>query len=128
LIAHTIFILIYLPFLVPTHIGVVFEARNDHSRHSIEPRHLFFCLSQKTRLEEKRLDEDHDRARTAQARAAMLMEREQERMSRELNKQQANENVQLMHEQKALRTYMDKDVYTNSPTSAYFMQWNTSTR
>ena len=58
----------------------------------------------------------------------MLLERETDRRVQDLNKQQAEENLRLMREQKALREYMDKDVYTNPPTAAYFMQFNTSTR
>jgi len=86
------------------------------------------CAVQRHRAEEKNQNDEHDRIRTAQARAAMLLERETDRRVQDLNKQQAEENLRLMREQKALRTYMDKDVYTNPPTAAYFMQFNTSTR
>ena len=49
-------------------------------------------------------------------------------MRRQLNAQMAGENRRLDAEQKAHQEYLNKDVYTNKPTAAYFMQWNTTTR
>lgn len=85
---------------------------------------------EKERLQqEKKLrDEEFDRQRVAQARAAMLLEREQERKREELNKRMADENRRLAQEQKAHKDYLDKEVYTNPPTASYYMQFNTSTR
>ena len=78
--------------------------------------------------EAKRLDEEHDRMRSAHARAGMLLEREKERREKDLQKQLTDENRRLASEQKAHQGYMDKEVYTNKPTAGYFMQWNTTTR
>lgn len=85
---------------------------------------------EKERLQqEKKLrDEEFDRQRVAQARAATLLEREHERKREELNKRMADENRRLAQEQKAHKDYLDKEVYTNPPTAAYYMQFNTSTR
>ncbi len=58
----------------------------------------------------------------------MLLEREHGRRDRDLKKQLADENRRLSSEQKSHQEYIDKEVYTNPPTAAYFMQFNTSTR
>jgi hypothetical protein len=58
----------------------------------------------------------------------MLLEREKERREEELRKQLTDENRRLANEQKAHLSYLDKEVYTNEPTAAYFMQFNTTTR
>ena len=83
---------------------------------------------QRNREEDRQKNEEWDRQRTAQARAALLIEREQDRRVADLNRQQADENRRLWKEQKAYRDYLDNDVYTNRPTAAYFMQFNTTTR
>lgn len=78
--------------------------------------------------EEKRLAEEHERQRLAAAKAAMLQEREHNRRKKEMDRQLANENARLADEQKANKDFLDKEVYTNAPTAAYFMQWNKTTR
>ncbi|XP_060606493.1 RIB43A-like with coiled-coils protein 2 [Ruditapes philippinarum] len=89
----------------------------------------------KQRLEKERLaqeqhlrDLEHDRQRVANARAAMLLEREAERKREELNRRMADENRRLAQEQTSHKDFLDKEVYTNPPTASYFMQFNTSTR
>ena len=88
----------------------------------------FLFTFQRLQQEKKLRDEEFDRQRVAQARAAMLLEREQERKREELNKRMADENRRLAQEQKAHKDYLDKEVYTNPPTASYYMQFNTSTR
>lgn len=90
---------------------------------------------EKQRLEKERLaqeeklrDLEHDRQRLANARAAMLLERESERKREELNRRMADENRRLAQEQQSHKDYLDKEVYTNPPAASYFMQFNTSTR
>lgn len=78
--------------------------------------------------EEKRLDDEHERHANAHARAGALMEREKERREAEIRKQLATDNKSMGSQQKAHVEYLDKEVYTNKPTAAYFMQFNTSTR
>lgn len=78
--------------------------------------------------EQKLRDLEHDRQRLANARAAMLLEREMERKREELNRRLADENRRLAQEQTSHKDFLDKEVYTNPPTAAYFMQFNTSTR
>ena len=85
-------------------------------------------LSQRLREEEKRQQEEFDRQRVAQARAVELLTREHDRRRRDIDEQLATENRRLAGEQKSHQYYLDKDVYTNVPTAAYFMQWNSSSR
>ena len=58
----------------------------------------------------------------------MIMERQKEEETRELQKKLNEENKRLEFEQKAHQNFLSKTVYTNQPTAAYFMQFNTSTR
>ncbi|XP_072027489.1 LOW QUALITY PROTEIN: RIB43A-like with coiled-coils protein 2 [Amphiura filiformis] len=87
------------------------------------------------RQEKKRIEEEEqerekewERQRLADARAALLMEREQDRVRKGLDREQADANNRLGAEQKANTEFMDKEVYTNPPTAAYFQQFNTSSR
>jgi len=57
-----------------------------------------------------------------------LLTRDQDRRRRDINEQMATENRRLADEQKSHQRYLQEDVYTNQPTAAYYMQWNTSTR
>lgn len=84
--------------------------------------------NERLRQEEDLRNKEWDRQRVANARAALLLERATERKRRELEKQQADENRRLSHEQHAHQEFLDKEVYTNPPTAAYFMQFNTTTR
>ncbi|XP_037030864.1 RIB43A-like with coiled-coils protein 2 [Bradysia coprophila] len=62
------------------------------------------------------------------ARITELKEREIERARRTLNQKLQTENRQMADEQKCYQDYMNKVVFTNSPTSEYFNQFNTSSR
>uniref|UniRef100_A0A1I8GIZ7 RIB43A domain with coiled-coils 2 n=1 Tax=Macrostomum lignano TaxID=282301 RepID=A0A1I8GIZ7_9PLAT len=64
----------------------------------------------------------------ADARTGVLIEREVERVNRDLQRKQAEENLRLAREQKAHKEFLEKELYTNPPTAAYFMQFNTSSR
>ena len=88
----------------------------------------FFPTPQRLRDEERRRDEEWQRQAVANARAGELLERQKQRTEAELAKQLADENKRLGNEQQAFGEYMDKEVYTNEPTAAYFMQFNTTTR
>lgn len=84
--------------------------------------------AQRLREDERRRNEEFARQQLAHDRAVELLEREYQRNRRQLNTQMADENKRLSAEQKAHQEYLNKDVYTNKPTAAYFMQWNTSSR
>lgn len=86
-------------------------------------------LEKKRRDQENKLrDEEWERQANANARAGMLLEREMDRKQHDLNREFADENRRLAQEQDSHKQYLEKEVYTNPPTAAYFMQFNTSTR
>jgi hypothetical protein len=58
----------------------------------------------------------------------MIIEKEIERERRTYEHDLYNDNQRLANEQKNLKTYLDQVVYTNQPTAAYFMQFNTTSR
>jgi hypothetical protein len=78
--------------------------------------------------EQKREDEDWAKQADAMARAGMILERDHNRKARNQNKNFADDNLKLALEQKAHQEFLDKQVYINPPTAAYFMQFNTVTR
>ena len=69
-----------------------------------------------------------ERQANANARAAMLLEREMDRKHHDINREMAEENRRLAQEQESHKQYLEKEVYTNPPNASYFMQFNTSTR
>lgn len=84
--------------------------------------------SMRLKEEERLRNEEWDRQRVAMARAGELLERQQERVKKEMVKQQAHDNLRLGAEQKSHKDFLYNEVYTNQPTAAYFMQFNTTSR
>ncbi|XP_075458863.1 RIB43A-like with coiled-coils protein 2 isoform X2 [Ascaphus truei] len=78
--------------------------------------------------EERQREAEWDRQRVQAARAMLLLERQQTRQDRELRKAQDHMNSQLSQAQKAQKIYLDKEVFTNTPTAQYFEQFNTTSR
>lgn len=87
-------------------------------------------MQEKKRMEddEKARDKEWESQRLANARAGELMERQQDRMRKGLDRQQVDQNAKLAAEQQANQEYLNKEVYTNPPTAAYFQQWNKTSR
>ncbi|XP_075066449.1 RIB43A-like with coiled-coils protein 2 [Mixophyes fleayi] len=87
-------------------------------------------LQEKMRLkEEERLRQaEWDRQKAQEARAMILLERQQKREERELRKAQDHINMQLAQAHKAQKIYLDKEVFSNTPTAQYFEQFNTTSR
>jgi hypothetical protein len=85
---------------------------------------------EKRRIEEDEAERDREweRQRLFDARCGQLMEREADRVRRGLEEEQVSSNTRLANEQKSNLEYIDKEVYTNRPTAAYFQQWNTTSR
>lgn len=84
--------------------------------------------NERKRQEEALRDAEYERQSAANARAGMLLEREKDRRERDLKNQLAGENKRLSNEQNSHKDYMNQEVYTNEPSAAYFMQFNTTTR
>ncbi|XP_078001079.1 RIB43A-like with coiled-coils protein 2 isoform X2 [Glandiceps talaboti] len=87
-------------------------------------------IQEKKRImdDEKERDAEWERQRLADGRAGELMERQQDRVRKELDKQQVENNARLAAEQQAQKDFLDKEVYTNPPSAAYFDQWNKTSR
>ncbi|KAK4473907.1 hypothetical protein MN116_003232 [Schistosoma mekongi] len=96
------------------------EIRNSQ-REQIEER-------QRELARQKQEDEEWDNQRLKSARLGLLIEREIERSTREIKRKIAEKNLQLANEQKAFQDYLNKELYTNQPTSDYFNQFNTTSR
>jgi hypothetical protein len=58
----------------------------------------------------------------------MIAEKHNERERRALEHELYSDNQRLSNEQRNLKAYLDRVVYTNQPTAAYFTQFNTSSR
>lgn len=87
-------------------------------------------------IEEKRIKQvmeaqykkDWDLMAMRISKQAVLKERQQERQQKEFDRAVREENDRLCEEQKKTKEYMDKVVFTNEPTAAYFEQFNTTSR
>lgn len=58
----------------------------------------------------------------------MIMEKQIEREKRTYEQDVLHDNQRLATVQHNQKAYLDQVVYTNQPTAAYFMQFNTTTR
>lgn len=83
---------------------------------------------QKKDEEDAQIHAEFERMQLLQAHTAILMERQADRASKELEKSIAEENMRIMQEQRSTQTHLNKEVYTNPPTDEFFAQFNTSTR
>ena len=101
----------------PTQIEAI---RQEQLRQAEEKKRL----AEMERLEQ----EEFDKRRLIEAKAGIIAERQLERKEKELAKALDEENRRLDYEQKAHLEHLNKVVYTNQPTAAYFMQFNTSSR
>ncbi|CAF1288734.1 unnamed protein product [Adineta steineri] len=78
--------------------------------------------------EEQQRNDEWDRRRHAEAKAGMIIEKQIEGERRVYEHDLYDDNQRLANEQRNLKKYLDSVVYTNQPTAAYFMQFNTTTR
>lgn len=78
--------------------------------------------------EEQQREAEWNQRRIAEAKAGMIVEKQIEREKRALYHDLSHDNQRLSNEQRNLKAYLDRVVYTNQPTAAYFTQFNTSSR
>ncbi|NXX47745.1 RIBC2 protein, partial [Tricholaema leucomelas] len=78
--------------------------------------------------EEHQRDAEWDRQRLQAARAQLLLERQQQRQSRECRRALDSINAELSREQKAKNIYLKEEEYSNVPTEQYYAQFNTTSR
>uniref|UniRef100_A0A8D0CE66 RIB43A-like with coiled-coils protein 1 n=1 Tax=Salvator merianae TaxID=96440 RepID=A0A8D0CE66_SALMN len=84
--------------------------------------------NQRLRGEERQRDAEWDRQRELAARAGMAMEEQEQNFRLQLKKSLDAYNRELANAQKANLRYLEKEVYTNTPTAQYHLQFNTSSR
>lgn len=80
------------------------------------------------REEEWQRDMEWDRQRVSMARAALILERQENQLQKDLRREQDRANIRLSAEHSAHKKFMDTEVYVNPPTAQYFAQFNTSSR
>ncbi|GCB62319.1 RIB43A-like with coiled-coils protein 2 [Scyliorhinus torazame] len=87
-------------------------------------------MQEKKRLEEeeRQRNSEWERLRANDARAALLLERQQRRINRQLRKEMDCQNMLLCKDHKARERFLENEVYTNVPTDKYFDQFNTTSR
>ncbi|XP_060619217.2 RIB43A-like with coiled-coils protein 1 [Anolis sagrei] len=84
--------------------------------------------NQRLREEERQRDAEWDRQRHLADRAAMEMDAQEQTFRQQLRKDLDGYNLELAEAQKANLQYLEKEVYTNTPTAHYYLQFNTSSR
>ncbi|CAE1262756.1 RIB43A-like with coiled-coils protein 2 [Acanthosepion pharaonis] len=104
--------------------GMNSEQKNHFQKGQREQR----LENERKRAEEKKLKDQWDQQMLSQSKAGMLIEREFNRSQKDNMQRLSDENKRLAQEQRARQDYLNKEVYTNAPTAAYFTQFNTTTR
>nr|XP_056707806.1 RIB43A-like with coiled-coils protein 1 [Euleptes europaea] len=84
--------------------------------------------NQRLREEERQREAEWDRQRHLAARAAMGMEEQEQNFRLQLRKSLDGYNRELAEAQKANLQHLEKEVYSNTPTAHYHLQFNTSSR
>lgn len=82
----------------------------------------------KIKLQEKNMNEDWDRLMNSHLQAAYSYEHELNKKKSDLNKKIAEENLQLAEQQKLHQEYLNRVIYRNQPTAAFYEQFNKGTR
>ncbi|KAJ8002869.1 hypothetical protein DPEC_G00163440 [Dallia pectoralis] len=86
-------------------------------------------IEEKKRIQAERQQEEcqQEALRVASARAAILLERQEARINKQLRRTLDNTNAQLTEARQQQKKHLEK-VYTNIPDEQYFSQFNTSSR
>lgn len=80
------------------------------------------------KMEEKRLEEEWDRRRVAEAKAGLVLEAQEMQARKQLAEEQAEQNKLLAAEQRAKQDIINQEVYVNTLSDNYFTQFGTSSR
>ncbi|XP_031800177.1 RIB43A-like with coiled-coils protein 1 [Sarcophilus harrisii] len=84
--------------------------------------------AQHRRKAEKRQEAEWACREQMAAQTACQLEHEQQVQAQKLRRDLDAYNKELAQEQQAKKDYLDKVVYTNEPTSQFYLQFNTSSR
>ncbi|XP_043253277.1 RIB43A-like with coiled-coils protein 2 [Colletes gigas] len=80
------------------------------------------------KLEEKQMNEEWDRLMNFHAHIANEHQREIDRKRADVKKKIAEENLQLAEQHKSHQEYLNRTLYKNKPTAAFFEQFNRDAR
>ncbi|XP_003389344.1 PREDICTED: RIB43A-like with coiled-coils protein 2 [Amphimedon queenslandica] len=80
------------------------------------------------KMEEKRLEEEWDRRRVAEAKAGLVLEAQERQARKQLAEEHAEQNKLLAAEQRAKQDIINQEVYVNTLSDNYFTQFGTSSR
>ncbi|XP_076620172.1 RIB43A-like with coiled-coils protein 2 [Colletes latitarsis] len=80
------------------------------------------------KLEEKQVNEEWDRLMNSHAHTANEHQREIDRKRADIKKKIAEENLQLAEQHKSHQEYLNRILYKNKPTAAFFEQFNRDAR
>ena len=103
------------------------EEKKVSDVHCVSKRIYVFNF-QRREEEERQRDQEWDQRRVAEAKAGMIAEKQLERERHGYQQDLYHDNQRLSNEQRNLKAYLDRVVYTNQPTAAYFTQFNSSSR
>ncbi|GLV36089.1 uncharacterized protein CBL_01853 [Carabus blaptoides fortunei] len=110
-------------------IAYMYKGMSSEERNAIRRDQLKQIEENKQkREEEERLRKYWDDYAQQTGSTVSQMNQELEKKYKELSKQLAEHNRTLAKEQKAYTDYLDRVVYSNKPTTAYFEQFNTTSR
>ncbi|KAJ3063739.1 Protein Tax-1 [Podochytrium sp. JEL0797] len=84
--------------------------------------------NERKREEQRNAEARYALQQASNNRALLLLEREKKRQAREAAVQMRKDNMNKAVEDRGRQTYIDKVLYTNPPTDAYFGQFNTTSR
>ncbi|KAI1888540.1 hypothetical protein AGOR_G00186220 [Albula goreensis] len=99
----------------------------EHKKQLVDYRQRQMEEKKRASVAEQQREFQQDVFRMASTRTALLLEREQARMTREQRRAMDNANAQLAEGQSERRTYFERDV-NYAPDESYFAQFNTSSR
>ncbi|KAK9753371.1 RIB43A [Popillia japonica] len=110
-------------------IGYLYKGMTPEEKSAVRKMQLAQIEESKAKKEmEKRFDREWQDYTNGIQKSILLMDKELERKKRDMEKRLADENKEMSIQQKNNKEYLQKVVYTNKPTAAYFDQFNTSTR
>ncbi|XP_074038232.1 RIB43A-like with coiled-coils protein 2 isoform X2 [Leptinotarsa decemlineata] len=110
-------------------IGFLYKGMTEEQKKQIRREQLAQIEEIKKKKElEERMNEEMDDYTNGIQKTIYLMDRELESKQRQRNKQLAEENKRMADEQNNHKKFLDKIVYSNVPTEAFYDQFNRSTR
>lgn len=110
-------------------IGYLYKGMSEEQKRQFRVDQLKQIEENKLRRKlEERLEREFQDYMNGMQRAVAFVDQEQAKMDKRALQELAEENRKMGEEQKNHREYLNKIVYSNKPTAAYFDQFNRGTR